>query len=97
MGLRIGFVGVGGIAQRHLGNASKRDDIEILGHADIIMSRAETAAEKYGGRAYNCCVDLYDNEKPDVVVICTPPTPTVTSRKKRPNGESISLSRSHAP
>ena len=73
MGLKIGFVGVGGISQRHLGNASKRDDIEILGHADIIMSRAEAAAETYGGRAYNCCVDLYENEKPDAVVICTPP------------------------
>ena len=73
MGLRIGFVGVGGIAQRHLGNAAKRDDIEILGHADIILSRAEAAAAKVGGRAYSNCVDLYEKESPDAVVICTPP------------------------
>jgi len=73
MKLRLGFVGVGGIAQRHLGNAAKRCDVEIVGHADIIFERAEAAAEKFGGRAYPHCVELYDREKPDAVVICTPP------------------------
>ena len=73
MKLRIGFVGVGGIAQRHLGNAAARDDIEIVGHADVIVERAQTAAATFGGRAYEHCVELYDGEKPDAVVICTPP------------------------
>jgi len=73
MKLRIGFVGVGGIAQRHLGNAAARDDVEIVGHADVIVERAQTAADKFGGRAYDNCVELYDVEKPDAIVICTPP------------------------
>ena len=73
MALRLGFVGVGGIAQRHLGNAAARGDVEIVGHADVIVSRAEEAAAKYGGEAYDHCVALYDAQKPDAVVICTPP------------------------
>ncbi len=73
MTLRIGFVGVGGIAQRHLGNAAKRDDVRIVGHADIRPERAVSAAQAFGGNAYATCIDLYDNERPDAVVICTPP------------------------
>ncbi len=73
MTLRLGFVGVGGIAQRHLGNASKRDDVQIVGHADIKPERAEAAGASYGGRAYDHCVALLDREEPDALVICTPP------------------------
>lgn len=73
MTLKIGFVGVGGIAQRHLKNASLRQDISIVGHADIRPERAREAAATYGGRSYDHCEKLYDVEKPDAVVICTPP------------------------
>lgn len=73
MTLRIGFIGVGGISRRHLGNAAAREDIEILGHADIRFERAQAAAEKYGGNAYDHCIPLLDKEKPDAVVICVPP------------------------
>jgi len=71
--LRIGFVGVGGISRRHLGNAAAREDIEILGHADIRPERARSAADKYGGNAYDHCIPLLDREKPDAAVICVPP------------------------
>jgi len=71
--LKVGFVGVGGISQRHLGNAATREDIRIVGHADIKPERAEQAAGKYGGVAYDHCEKLFDREKPDLIVICTPP------------------------
>ena len=73
MGLRLGFIGVGGIAQRHLANAAARQDVTIVGHADIRRERAEEAAAKYGGRAYDHCAGLLAAERPQAVVICTPP------------------------
>jgi predicted dehydrogenase len=64
---------VGNIAQRHLGNAALRDDVEIVGHADVRPERAQAAAAKFGGQAYDDCVALYDAQKLDAVVICTSP------------------------
>jgi predicted dehydrogenase len=73
MALKLGFVGVGGIAQRHLNGAQARDDVEIVGHCDVDAARAQAVAEKFGGRAYTSPVELYDTEKPDAIVIATPP------------------------
>ncbi|MFQ6098956.1 MAG: Gfo/Idh/MocA family protein, partial [Armatimonadota bacterium] len=73
MALKLGFVGVGGIARRHLTAAKARDDVEIVGHCDVIAARAKDAAEKFGGTAHAAAVELYDAAKPDAVVICTPP------------------------
>lgn len=73
MSLRVGFVGVGGIARRHLENTRKRSDIEMVGYCDVAFERAQRCASEYGGRAYQHFADLYDKEKPDAIVICTPP------------------------
>jgi len=73
MGLRVGFVGVGGIAKRHLGSSSKRDDIEIVGLADVNVDIAKQMAEEFGGNVYDNAAELFDKEKPDAAVICTPP------------------------
>ncbi|MBI3947888.1 MAG: Gfo/Idh/MocA family oxidoreductase [Armatimonadetes bacterium] len=73
MDLRVGFVGVGGIARRHLENTRKRTDVAMVGYCDVALDRAERCAAEYGGPAYQHFTDLYDKEKPDVVVICTPP------------------------
>ncbi len=73
MALRVGFIGVGGIAQRHLGNAAARKDVQMVGYADIRPERAQAAAAKYGGNAYDHCVKLLDAERPQAVVICTSP------------------------
>ena len=73
MALKVGFVGTGGIAARHLDNTAKRDDTAMVGYADVVLERAQAAAESYGGNAYADFRDLYDAEQPDVVVISTPP------------------------
>lgn len=73
MALRVGFVGTGGIAQRHLGYCSKREDVEIVGHADNFFEAAKQAAAQYGGNAYSSFGELYSKEKPDALIICTPP------------------------
>ena len=73
MSMRVGFVGVGGIAHRHLNYSAQRDDVEMVGYADVELSRAQAVAEKFGGNAYQDCKELYEQEKPDAIVICTPP------------------------
>ena len=73
MALKLGFVGVGGIASRHLNGAKAREDVEIVGHCDVVKERAEAAAGQFGGKAYTSAVELYDKEQPQAIVICTPP------------------------
>ncbi len=73
MALKVGFVGTGGIATRHLNNTAARDDTAMVGYADVVLERAQAAAEQYGGNAYADFRELYDTEQPDVVVISTPP------------------------
>jgi len=73
MALRVGFVGVGGIARRHLAHCAKREDVEVVGHADVAFDRAQRAADEHGGHAYDDFRKLYSQEKPDALVICTPP------------------------
>ncbi|HQK95168.1 MAG TPA: Gfo/Idh/MocA family oxidoreductase, partial [Armatimonadota bacterium] len=73
MAVRLGFIGVGGIASRHLQAAKARDDVQIIGHADVDPARARAAAESYGGTAYATASELYEEAQPDAVVICTPP------------------------
>ena len=73
MAVQLGFVGTGGIANRHLGCAQKRDDMEIVATCDVIMERAQEAADKYGGTAYDDAVAMLDGEELDAIVICTPP------------------------
>jgi predicted dehydrogenase len=71
--LKVGFIGTGGIAGRHLANTARRDDVEMVGYADVVLERAQAVADQYGGSAYDSFRDLYDEQKPDAVVICTPP------------------------
>ena len=73
MAVRLGFVGTGGIANRHLTCAQKSPDMEIVGACDVVLERAQEAAAKYGGNAYANFVEMYDTEKPDAIVVCTPP------------------------
>ena len=73
MSIKVGFIGTGGIANRHLNEAQANPDVEMVGYCDVALDRAQAAAAKYGGNAYSSFVDLYDTEKPDAVIICTPP------------------------
>lgn len=73
MAVKVGFVGVGGIARRHLNEANSNPEVEMVGYCDVTVERAQQAAEQYGGNAYADFVELYDEEKPDAIIICTPP------------------------
>jgi predicted dehydrogenase len=70
---RIGFIGVGGIARRHLGVLEQFDDVELAGFADTDLDRAVDAASRYGARAYADHQALLDDPELDAVYICIPP------------------------
>lgn len=72
MSVRLGVVGVGGIAGHHLSNL-KQQDVSFAGFCDIIPERAENAAREFGGIATTDYRELYDAE-PQGVLVCTPPT-----------------------
>ncbi|MDI6024745.1 Gfo/Idh/MocA family oxidoreductase [Corticibacterium sp. UT-5YL-CI-8] len=70
---RIGFIGAGGIADRHIGTLQHMPDVEIVGFADLDFGRAQALASKVGARAYKSHQDLMDREELDAVYICVPP------------------------
>jgi len=70
---RIGFIGAGGIAQRHLGVLEQFDDVDLVGFADPDFDRAVTAAARFGARAFDDHRALLDGVDLDAVYICVPP------------------------
>jgi predicted dehydrogenase len=70
---RVGFIGVGGIAQRHLGVLESLPDVELVGFADPDFNRAVDAASRYGAKAYGDHDGLLSDTSLDAVYICIPP------------------------
>jgi predicted dehydrogenase len=70
---RIGFIGAGGIAGRHVGTLRQMPDVEIVGFADPDFDRAQTMASTVGARAYVSHQDLIEREALDAIYICVPP------------------------
>src|SRR3954453_7989864 len=73
MRTRVGFVGAGGIANRHIGNLLGFQDVIGVACADSQRDRAKAAAGRVGGRAYDGHEAMLDSEKLDAVYVCTPP------------------------
>lgn len=71
--LRLAIVGTGGIARYHLNNLKRMGGTEIAGLCDVELPRAEALAKEFGGRAYAGVDPLLDTEKPDALLVCTPP------------------------
>lgn len=70
---RIGFIGAGGIAQRHLGVLEGFEDVEIAAFADPVPERATAAAERFGARSYGDAEAMLSAERLDALYICVPP------------------------
>jgi predicted dehydrogenase/glycosyltransferase involved in cell wall biosynthesis len=71
--LRIGFVGAGGIAHRHLGVLGTFEDVDVVGIADPDSERARGAAERAGAQAFPSHEALLSALELDAVWICVPP------------------------
>lgn len=70
---RIGFIGVGGIAGRHLDILAQFDDVDLVAFADPDFGRAEHAAGRFGARAYDNHKSMLEDQKLDAVYVCIPP------------------------
>lgn len=70
---RIGFIGAGGIAHRHLGVLGQFEDVEVVAVADVDEARAVEAAARHGGRAFGDAAAMLDTVALDAVFICVPP------------------------
>ena len=71
--LKVGVVGTGFIAGRHLVALDAFDDVEVVAVADAARDRAEATAGKYGARAYDDGLALLAAEELDAVWLCVPP------------------------
>ena len=70
---RIGFIGAGGIAQRHLGILEQFEDVVLTAFADPVAERAQGAAERFGARAFTDLETMLAEVPLDAVYICVPP------------------------
>ena len=71
--VRIGFIGAGLIANRHLGDLLGFHDVRVVAVADLEPERAAGLAERCGGTAYAEFEEMLDREHLDGVYICVPP------------------------
>ncbi|HEY3333423.1 MAG TPA: Gfo/Idh/MocA family oxidoreductase [Capsulimonadaceae bacterium] len=77
--IRVGFIGVGGIAQGHISRLAALDDVEIVAIADpneesVTKSRERHVEQLADVAAYSDYRDLLERSRPEAVVICTPHT-----------------------
>ena len=70
---RIGFIGAGGIANRHFGVLEQFDDVAIVAVADVDMARATEAAARFGARAFDDAAAMLAAIDLDALYICVPP------------------------
>ncbi|MEC0232708.1 Gfo/Idh/MocA family protein [Paenibacillus alba] len=71
--VRIGFIGVGGIAEYHLKTLQQIEDAVITAVCDMNGDRAKEIAETFGAETYETVEGLLDAGVIDALYICTPP------------------------
>ena len=71
--LRVGCVGTGFIAGRHLAALAAMPDVDVVAVADPLVGRAEIAADRVGARSYDDGLAMLASEDLDAVWLCVPP------------------------
>lgn len=71
--VRVGFVGVGSIAQAHLKNLAGFEDVEIVAVTDVDAERAQTTAEAFGAKVFPNHEEMMAQADLDAVYLCIPP------------------------
>ena len=70
---RIGFVGAGYVAGKHLRALLGFDDVKVVAVADPSDERSRAFAERCGAAAYGNAPEMLEREELDAVFICVPP------------------------
>jgi len=73
MPIGLAFVGVGGIAKRHLATVQAAPDAEVAAVCDVDLDRAREVGEAHGAPAFADFREMYDRIHPDAAVVCVPP------------------------
>jgi predicted dehydrogenase len=71
--VRIGMVGAGAVAARHVRTLLAIDGVEVAAVADPALDRAKELAAEAGAAAYPNHLELLATERLDAVYICVPP------------------------
>jgi predicted dehydrogenase len=72
--LRLGMIGAGKFAARHLEVLDKTDpDAVVVGHLSGHVENAEAAARRFGGAAYGDLGTFLGEARPDAVILTVPP------------------------
>jgi predicted dehydrogenase len=71
--VRVGIVGTGGVALRHLGVLTQISDVQVVAHVSSDLARAEAQATRWGAKAYTDVEGMLDGAKPDAVWLCVTP------------------------
>jgi myo-inositol 2-dehydrogenase / D-chiro-inositol 1-dehydrogenase len=71
--VRIGMVGAGAVAARHVRTLLALDGVEVAAVADPALERARELAAEAGAAAYPDHMELLAAERLDAVYICVPP------------------------
>lgn len=72
--LKVGLIGLGGVAQEHMRAYAASDKVDMVAGADIDTDRGRQAAEIYGLTPYLDYQRMLSSEALDVVCVLTPPT-----------------------
>jgi predicted dehydrogenase len=72
--VKLGFIGVGGIAGAHLNILTKMEDVEVKSICDINPQTLERRGQEFGVEArYENFKEMIEKEDLDAVYICVPP------------------------
>ncbi len=71
--VRIGMIGAGGIASRHLDDLLSFEDVTVAAMSDPDQDRARMLAGRCTAKVYTKVAEMLDAEKLDAVYICVPP------------------------
>lgn len=71
--LKVGLIGLGGVAEAHLEGYKELDQIEVVSGSCRTKKRLKYMEEKWGFRGYTNYEDMIIKESLDIVCILTPP------------------------
>jgi predicted dehydrogenase len=71
--VRVGVVGAGAVATRHVRTLLAMEGVRVAAVADPAIERAGRLAELAGARAYPGHPDMLERERLDAVYVCVPP------------------------
>lgn len=70
--VKVGMIGLGGIAQAHLANLARLPEVRIQAVCDVDEGRVREAASRWGARGFTRHQDLLAEDL-DAVYLCIPP------------------------